>query len=263
MQARNAFGQRVALQMAMPPVAVLRPALQRKGEAIKVFVLAAAGRRLDVLQFPRMADGVAAVAAQFDLPEAAANGAAAFAPQGGFVVALCGNGPPGAVLMLLHQGVVQQALVEKVVLETAVPPAVLVVADGSVLVAALVRNPDGLSIAVLRFEAPRADAGSKAGAFEVTLRPAGPPHIIVRGGVLLLRQPDHDHGPSHAQADSPPAVAAALWTGDGLIMTLDESGALVTGVLQAQPVWPGAMVAGHAPLLLACDSLLGPYMAEA
>ncbi len=258
MHARNAFGQRVALQMALPPAAVLRPALQRNGGAIEVFVLAAAGRRLDVLHFPRLADGVPAVAAQFDLPAVAVNGAAAFAPQGGFVAALAGNGASGAVLMLLRQGVVQQALVENVALEVSVPPAVQVLADGAVLVAALVRNAEGLSIAKLRFEA--------AGAGGVELRPAGPPPITVRGGVLLLLPAVNGHGhdrQGHAGVESALNLAAALWTGDGSIMTLDQSGALVTGVLQAQPVWPGAMVAGHAPLLLACDPLLGPYMAEA
>jgi len=255
--ARNAFGQRVALQMALPPVAVLRPALQRNGEAIEVCVLAAAGRRLDVLQFPRTADGVPVVAAQFDLPQVAANGATAFAPQRGFVAALAGNGPSGAVLMLLRQGVVQQALVGNLVLEELVPPALQVLADGAVLVAALVRNADGLSIAKVRFE------GTGAGSVGVELFPAGPPHIIVRGGVLLLLPADNDHAQGHAPAELPSILAAALWTGDGSIMTLDESGALVTGVLQAQLVWPGAMVAGHAPLLLACDPLLGPYMAEA
>lgn len=264
LHARNAFGQRVALQLAMPPVAVLRPALQRKGEAIHLFVLTAAGRRLDVVRFPRAADAEAAVSAQFDLPVAAAHGTAAFAPQGGFVVALAGNGPAGAVLMLMRQGDVLQALVAQAVLESSVSPAVLVAEDGAVLVAALVRDAGGLSTALVRFEGPRAAAGPDASAPVVTLRPAGPPHIRVRGGSLLLRPQGHDHGhgPGPAQA-SPPSLAAVLWATDGAVLTLDESGALVTGVLQAQPVWPGAMVAGHAPLVLACDALLGPYMAEA
>ena len=144
----------------------------------------------------------------------------------------------------------RHALLERAVLVANVPPTLLVLPDDAVVVAALVRTAEGLAIARARFGA------QDTAAVEVHL--IGSADLRVTGGVLRLLAPE-DPAPDFAA----PIAAAVLWLADGSRMTLGETGGLVAGVLTAVPVPPGAMVAGHhAPLILACDPRLGPFMAE-
>jgi hypothetical protein len=256
-------GEPQTLVLPEPPATLLRPALQRTGGDILLLALSADRRRLDRLIFSRDASTLPLVADGLALPVAVSAGTAAFAKDGDVLVGLSGATSEGTALLLIDRGGAGTPRVVVLAAATPIPdaaPALLVNPDGSVVIGALVSTEAGIAVAEARFPADPF-------AMAVVARPlgqqSGAPPI---SGAMLYSAARVGAEADGAGGDSSngPSVHIVVRLADGTLLRLDPDGTLNPTTYEAPPVVPLILVpASHGALLLCCDPLVGPFMAEA
>ncbi|MSP00755.1 MAG: hypothetical protein EXR07_06865 [Acetobacteraceae bacterium] len=232
-------GRRQKLVLDAPPASLLRPALQREGGPVEVYILARDRLRVLRARLPRDGRAAARIEVATDLPLAAGAGCAGFARDGRPAVGLWAMAAEELTLLLFHDGHLHRAAIGGV--RPLSPPAFLADSNGP-LVGVVVQSASGIGLAETVFVPGRG----------ITLTPLAP----LRNG----RKAALVYRPWGAGA---PRAHVVLATEDGSFHSLSPGVAPSRLTPPAPPVRPLVLVPGGlGAFLLCCDPMTGPEMAS-